>query len=182
MRNKLLNINEVDKWFCLFSNYKIEIKYMGEYRMGSEWCEILLIDPLNKEYINFGNLAFPNINHENNFYLITEWEEYMILDWMFFKRQTQSTPVFINLKNKTFKLIDTSRLIYPKKIAIINQEIIAEFKENIWINSKLTEKEISLKLSTADMKPIEEFYSLNEDSMHAPIFKWNEGQLEITFD
>jgi hypothetical protein len=180
MRTQLLSVNDINEWHTL-KNFKLGIELMGEYRMGSEWCKILITDLSDKIYINFGNLGFSNINQSNNFFLSTSNGKYLILQWMFYKVHQHSTPVLIDLESITFRLIDSKRLLYINKIWSNDRELFAQFEEVEWINSNKKEKLVIEKIDVNEMQPLEEFFNLNTETLKVQIFNWiDKDHLQIT--
>ncbi|MCX6180607.1 MAG: hypothetical protein NT150_01590 [Bacteroidetes bacterium] len=182
MRKELLNKEKINDWMPLFDHYKAGRKFMGEYRMESEWCKILINNGI-EEHINFGDLAFVSLNDDKTlFFLTTEDGNYMVLKWMFFKVHVQFATVLVHIKSKTFKLIDTDRSLDPKEIFMESKNVFIRFNEKTWINSVAIANEVILPIDIEFMIPIEEFFTLKEEGLPVQIFRWEDKRLTISIE
>jgi hypothetical protein len=181
MRTQTLDKNEIDKWTVLLNeDFSFGQKYMGEFAMGAEWVKVIISYKGNKDYLNFGDIPFAQIGYDI-FFTQTSQGNHIITQWMFHKIHNHLTPVVFDLINKTYTLVDTTRILAPKRLWQVDNDIYGEFSETIWIDSKSQEKLVTIKIN-GNFQNIESFYSLDPKELKVPIYKWDEKKLTITID
>ena len=179
MRKELLNKSEINDWKIISPKYKVGIKYMGEYRMGSEWCKII-VEKDSEEDINLGDLSFSNISDSlDAYFLIAGDGKYLLLKWMFYKIHAHIVPVLINVIDRTFLLIETEKMLDPKALYLEKDKLIIKLDELFWIGANPQKKEREIAIETELMSPIEEFFTLNEASLLVPVVTWKDGQPQV---
>jgi hypothetical protein len=181
MRTQLLNKNDIDKWRPLLNeSFSFGQKYMGEFAMGAEWVKAIISHKDNKEYLNFGDIPFTQIGYDN-FFVQTSQGNHIMTHWMFHKVHNHITPVVFDLVNKSYTLVDTTRILAPKRLWQVDNDIYGEFSETIWIDSKRHEKLVTIKISD-NFQDIESFYGLDPNKLKVAIYQWNDKTLSITID
>ena len=103
---------------------------------------------------------------------------HIIIQWLFHKVHNHLTPVIFDLINKSYKIVDPTRILQPIKIWQIDNKLYAEFMETIWIDSQRHEKLVSFEIEK-DFKDIGSFYNLDPTDLRAAIYKWNNKELTI---
>ena len=179
MRTKTLNTYDIDKWTTLLNeDFSFGQKYMGEFAMGAEWIKAIVSYKGDKEYINFGDIPFAQIGYDN-FFIQTSQGNHIMTQWLFHKVHNHLTPVIFDLANKSYTLVDTTRILRPERLWQVDNEIFGEFSETIWVDSKRQEKLVTIKINN-NFQEIESFYNLNPETLRVSIYQWNDKELTIT--
>jgi hypothetical protein len=151
---------------------------MGEYGMGSEWAKIIIANS-GEEYCNFGDLAFSSLASNPNKFFISDNARFIVLEIMIWKVHTHVLPVLIDLKNKTYKFIDSQRILRSQRIWKDGNKLLAKFLEVVHFGSVEFRNNIEIELNTEGMKPIGEFYNLSPHDIVCVIMEWDkDGNLK----
>jgi hypothetical protein len=169
-----MKLSEVKDWKPIFDSFKIGLKYMGEYRMGSEWAKIVITNS-EEEYCNFGDLAFSSLGSDPNKFFISDNARFIVLEIMIWKVHAHVLPVLIDLKNKTYKFIDSQRILISQKIWQDGDKLLGRFIEVVYFGSVQFRNDIEIELSTDGMRPIEEFYNLSPNDVVCVIMEWDKN-------
>lgn len=180
MRTEILKTDNIDKWIPLANkDFAFGQKYMGEFHMGSEWVKSIISFKKDSTYINFGDLPFTNIGHDN-FFIQTKEGNHIVIQWLYFKVHNHLTPVVFDLINKSFKIIDPTRLLEPVKIWNEKGRLYGEFNERVWIDSQQQERLVSFEIGN-DFQDIESFYNLDPENLLVGIYSWKDKELTIEY-
>jgi hypothetical protein len=170
----IMKLKEIKDWEPIFDSFKIGFKYMGEYGMGSEWAKIIITNS-GEEYCNFGELAFSSLAGNANKFFVSDNTRFIVLEIMIIKVHGHVLPVLIDLKNKTYKIIDSKRILRSRKIWKDGDKLLGRFIEVVYFGSVQFRNDIEIELSIDGMRPIEEFYNLSPNDVVCVIMEWDKN-------
>ena len=127
--------------------------------------------------MNFGDIPFANLGNDN-FFLQTREGNHIMVNWLFFKEHNHLTPVVFDLTNKSYKIVNATRLLWPNRIWQSDKKLYGEFKETVWIESSRSETVVTIEIGN-DFKEIDSFYNLNPNDLTVSIYKWIGEKLTI---
>ena len=178
MKTENLDTKSIDKWIPLANrDFIFGQKNMGEFHMGCEWVKAIISFKGDMNYLNFGDIPFTNIGHDI-FFLQTNEGNHILVRWLFHKVHNHLTPVIFDLINRSYKIVDPTRILEPRRIWHNDNKLFGEFLETIWVDSQRQEKLVSFKIDN-DFTDISSFYNLNPENLVVAIYKWHDKELTI---
>ena len=179
-RGKLLSPDDIHQWHNTpDGNFKIGVRNIVEIRMGVEVCNILIQASSGVEWINFGNYEFKFADWDHPF-LLSDDCKFLVLHWFYFHVHGAITPVIVNLASKVFCFLAPNRILRVKRINSAEGFPIAVCDETKWINSQQQELRNVEILVAAQLRSIEDFYTLDPMSVETNVYSWKDKELTVT--
>jgi hypothetical protein len=187
-RDVLLKQEDIQRWYELPSGFKVGLRSSGEFRMGAEAGECLILNSSGEDWINLGSYRFyfPSWNaggvqpeNWNKPLCVSADGTYLALKWLYAHRHSTMSPVLIHLPTRTYSLVEPRRILTVMDVAIVNDDPLLSCSEIVWLNSQRRDlSDVKVGVSS-EMQPIDEFFKLDPFDIDTDVYSWKEGVLFI---